>query len=113
MEKASFSHLFIKVRNLSSFRELLETLGLKLVYQDDKYFRFQGDSEFYVGAEEDKTATQSGSIEINIYAPNIDEVFRKLQNKGYSDITEPKMMPWGANHIYFTDENGIKFSVHS
>lgn len=112
-QKAYFSHLFIKVKDLKTLKRLLEAIGLKLVYEDGKYFRFQGDNDFYIGVEEDKSATYSGSVEINIHIPNIENTYKKLKSLNISSLTKPKVMPWGVKHIFFVDQNGIKFSVWS
>lgn len=113
MKSSYFSHLFIKVKDLPSIKQLFEIFGLKLVYEDGKYFRFQGSNDFYVGVEEgEKEAMENSNMEINIWVPDVKKTYKRLLDSGY-EVDPPKKMPWGARHIFFADKNGINFSVYS
>lgn len=113
MKGSYLSHLFIKVKDLLSIKRLFEILGLKLVYEDGKYFRFQGSNDFYVGVEESEEETMANSnVEINMWVPDLEKTYKRLLDFGYK-IDPPKKMPWGATHIFLRDKNGINFSVYS
>lgn len=109
--KTYFSHLFVKVANIEDFCKLMEILGLELSQQDDKYFRYQGENGFYIGVEQDSSTEHSDSVEINVYVPDVEKAYKNLKDRGF-DVTKPQKMPWGIKHIFFTDKNEIKYSVH-
>jgi len=115
-ESPYLSHLFVLVKDSPRTRQLLETIGLRVVYEEEggSYLRFAGDGGFAMGLESTEGSPGSSpGVEINIWVPNVDETYNKLKAAGCTGLTTPQDTPWGARHTFFQDENGLRFSLFS
>lgn len=50
--------------------------------------------------------TGGGAIYSFAHVDDVDDVYRKLKEKGVQFVKEPKTQPWGQKTAYFTDPDG-------
>ena len=111
-----FSHLFVLVQDVPRIREMLEAIGIAVVYEEAEgsYLRFAGDGGFPLGLESMALSPEKRpGVEINVWVPDVDAAYEKMKAAGISGWSEPALKPWGAKHSQYQDENGIWWALFS
>jgi len=107
------SHLFLFVSDLARSRRFYtETLGLRVLLEENGYVRVGVPDGIHIGMEVGKP-WQIGAhgIEINLEVDDVDAWADRLKTQGVRFDQEPSDMPWGARHAFFQDPDGYRLSI--
>ena len=114
---ASFSHLFVSVRDLAATHDFyVGQLGLEVLMggPDEGYLRIGGGPGFHIGFEaHPEAALPTPGIEVVIRVEDVDASYARLRAGGVDFERPPVDQAWGARHAWLRDPSGYRVSIYS